>query len=75
MIDERVYKLNNGEEKVLLANSVYDNKRYLLLSDGKTEKVELAYEENGSLIIINEEYPNYNKILEILYNKLNQIKI
>ena len=72
MIDERIYRLNNGEEKVLLTRAPYREKKYLLLSDKITEEVEVGYEEDGKLVTINKNYPDFSKILEILYNKLKE---
>lgn len=75
MVEERVYKLENGKEKILMATIVYKNQRYLLLSDDEGEEVETAYEKDGNLIYIDEDYPEFDNILELLYNKLKDTEL
>lgn len=70
MVDERVYKLKNGQEKILLARANFNDKRYLLLSDNETDDFEIGYEEDNKLIYLKKNDPSYTTILSMLYNKL-----
>ena len=72
MIDERIYKLKNGEEIILMSYATYENKRYLLLSDEKTEDFQVAYEENNKLIYLDKNDTIYNTVLSILSDKLRK---
>ena len=50
MVEEKIYKLENGKEKVLMSTVILNDKRYLLLCDNATEEADVAYEDNGNLI-------------------------
>ncbi len=72
MIDERIYKLKNGEEKILLAYATYEGRRYLLLSNEEADNLQVAYEEDNKLIYLNKDDENFNIILSLLSEKLKK---
>lgn len=72
MIDEKIYKLKNGEEKILMSYITYENKRYLLLSDEASDDFQIAYEENNELIYLDKNDARYNTILSLLSKKLEK---
>lgn len=72
MIDEKVYKLKDGEEKILLSYVMFNDKRYLLLSDEMTEDFQVAYEEKNELIYLNKKDEIYNTVLSMLCDKLTK---
>ena len=69
MEEERIYKLKNGQEMVLLATENYDGIRYLLLVDEKTDDIQVGFEENNKLILINKQNPYFSDILIMLVKK------
>lgn len=78
MVEEKVYKLENGENKILMSQIKIQDRKYVLLSDENTEETEVAYEENGNLNFIEKTNENYRYIFEQLYQKFleqNQINI
>lgn len=76
MEEERIYKLKNGQEMVLLASENYNGIRHLLLVDEKTEDIQVAFEENNQLVLINKQNPYFSDILIMLVKKLrNNINI
>lgn len=72
MTEEKVYKLKNGKEKILMARTIYQDKRYLLLVDNDTEEYDIAYEEDNKLIYLKKEDPNFSNILMLLYDKIEE---
>lgn len=72
MIDEKVYKLKDGEEKILLSYVMFNDKRYLLLSDEMTEDFQVAYEEKNELIYLNKKDAIYDTVLSMLSDKLTK---
>lgn len=70
MEEERIYRLKNGQELVLLANINRDGIRYLLLSDEKTDEVEVGFEENGNLVLIDKQNPHFSELLQMLLKKI-----
>ena len=75
MEQERIYVLKNGEEKILLAREMFNDIRYLLLSDSEGNDFQIAYEENNCLNFLNKDDDNFTTILGILYKKLNSENI
>jgi hypothetical protein len=75
MTEERVYKLENGKEKILMSTMVYKDKRYLLLLDEETDAVEVGFEKNGRLVYLDKNSEYYRTILSELYNKLKTSEI
>lgn len=75
MTEERVYKLENGKEKILMSTMVYKDKRYLLLLDEETDTVEVGFEKNGKLVYLDKNSGYYRTILLELYNKLKTSEI
>lgn len=72
MEEERIYKLKNGQEMVLLAAENYDGIRYLLLVDEKTDDIQVGFEENNKLMLIDKQNPYFSDILIMLVNKLRK---
>ena len=72
MEEERIYKLKNGQEMVLLATENYDGIRYLLLVDEKTDDIQVGFEENNKLMLIDKQNPYFSDILIMLVNKLRK---
>lgn len=72
MTEEKVYKLKNGKEKILVARTIYQDKRYLLLVDNETEEYDIAYEEDNKLVYLKKEDSNYSNLLMLLYDKIEE---
>ena len=72
MVEEKIYKLKNGINMILIEHAIYKDKRYLLLNKENTDEVTIAYEENGELINIDEKYPEYHQIALSLLTKLER---
>lgn len=70
MEDEKIYKLKNGQELVLLANENYNGIRYLLLVDEKTDDIQVGFEENNKLVLIDRQNKYYTDILVMLVKKM-----
>ena len=51
---------------------MFNDKRYLLLSDEMTEDFQVAYEEKNELIYLNKKDEIYNKVLSMLCDKLTK---
>lgn len=69
MIDEKVYVTEDGMEYILGERLILNDKRFLLLYQDNSSDVFIAYEENGNLIFIGEDYPGYNDIFGLLFEK------
>jgi len=72
MTEEKVYELDNGVNMFLIEHSIYNDVRYLLLNKENTDDVSIAYEDDGNLIFIDDNYPNYNDIALTLLTKLEK---
>ena len=70
MVEEKFYKLEDNTILVLIEHVVYDGKRYLLLNKENTDEVFIGYEENGSLVSIDSDYPKYDSIALSLLSKM-----
>lgn len=70
MSEERVYKLANGKEKILMSTVIYEEKRYLLLLNEETDTLEVGFEKNGKLVYVDKNSEYYKTIILKLYNKL-----
>ena len=68
---EKIYITENGCEYTLGERIVINDIRYLLLYDKKNDESFVAYEKDGKLGFIDENYPNYEKILKELFEKMN----
>lgn len=66
MEEERIYRLKNGKEMVLLAHTKYEGIRYLLLGNEQDDEIEVATEEDKKLIIIDKQNPYFSDILILL---------
>ena len=69
MEEEKIYKIKNGQEMVLLASENYNGIRHLLLVDEKTDDIQIAFEENKKLVLINKQNPYFSDILIMLVKK------
>ncbi len=74
MVDEKIYVTDDGMEFILGERIMYNDKRFLLLYEKKSEKVLIAYESDGNLNFVDEKFPNYKDIFNILYNKYKSNK-
>lgn len=72
MEEERIYRLKNGKELVLLTHLKYEGVRYLLLGDENKDDVEIATEENNQLLIIDKKNPYYSDLLLMLFKKFKE---
>ena len=70
MEEERIYKLEDNTNMILIEHAIYNNTRYLLLNKEDTEEMVIAYEEDNELKPIDESYVNYKEIAQTLYSKL-----
>lgn len=70
MEEERIYKLKNGQEMVLLATENFNGIRYLLLVDEKTDDIQVGFEEDKKLVLIDKQNPYFSDILIMLVKKL-----
>lgn len=70
MTEEKIYRLEDNTNMILIEHVIYNNKRYLLLNKENTEKMVIAYEEDNELKTIDESYDNYREIAQALYSKL-----
>lgn len=73
MEEERIYKLEDGTEMVLIDKAIYNDKRYLLVIDNKTNEVEIAYEEDGCLNYLDENDSIYNELIMLFSKKTENI--
>ncbi len=71
MIEEKVYVMEDGAEYILGARYVLNDKKYLLLYEKVSDSVFIAFEENGNLNFIDEDYPGYKDIFDLLFDKFN----
>ena len=69
MVDEKVYVTEDGSQYILGERIMHNDKRFLLLYEKETKKVFVAYESDGKLIFVDEKFPEYKDIFNLLYNK------
>ena len=72
MVEEKFYELEDGVNMFLIEHSIYNNTRYLLLNKENTDDVQIGYEKDGSLVFIDDNYPDYNNIALSLLGKLEK---
>jgi len=70
MTEERVYKLANGKEQILMSTVIFEEQRYLLLLDEEKDTIVVGYEKNGSLLYLDKNSEYCKTILVKLYEKL-----
>lgn len=75
MTEERVYKLTNGKEQILMSTVIYEEQRYLLLLDEEKDTIEVGYEKNGRLVYLDKNSEYCRTILLKLYDKLKNSTI
>lgn len=71
MVDEKVYVMEDGREYILSSRTKIGDKRYLMLYDEKNDDAFVAYEDNGFLKRIDDSYPEYKNIFELLISKID----
>ena len=71
MVDEKVYVMEDGREYILSSRVKIGDKRYLMLYDEKSDDAFVAYEDNGFLKRIDDSYPEYKNIFELLISKID----
>ena len=69
MVDEKVYITDDGSEYILSERVMVKDKRFLLLYEEKENKIFVATESDGKLIFLDENYPDYKEIFNLLYEK------
>jgi hypothetical protein len=72
MVEERIYRLQDGKEMVLLAHAKIEGVRYLLLGNEQDDDVEIAVEEDNNLLIIDKQNENYPDVLLVLMKNLEE---
>ena len=71
MAEEKVYVMDDGREYILGSRIELGGKRFLLLYEEKTDNAFVAYEEDGFLKHVDQTFPNYKNIFELLMAKIN----
>ena len=72
MVDEKIYRLEDNINMILIEHVIYDGKRYLLLNKEGTEEVSIAYEDDGNLVFLDSDYKEYHNIALSLMTKLEK---
>lgn len=72
MEEERIYRLQNDKEMVLLAHTKYEGVRYLLLGNEQDDDIEIAVEEENSLLIIDKQNEHFSDILLLLVKNFRE---
>lgn len=75
MVEEKIYKLENGKELVIMESIKLNNIRYLLLCDNKSDDVKIGYEENNNLVFLNKDSKNFYEISMALFKKFKTKEI
>ena len=71
MVEEKIYKLEDGTEYILMDRITYKEKRYLLLLNDADETTEIGYEEDKKLFFIKEDDPVYDDLIIEFAKKMN----
>jgi len=72
MDEERLYKLEDGTEMVLMSRINYNDKRYLLLINNANNEVKIGYEEDNNLVYIEETNPIFNELI-VQFSEKNEL--
>ena len=72
MDEERLYKLEDGTEMVLMSRINYNDKRYLLLINNANNEVKIGYEEDNNLVYIEETNPLFNELI-VQFSEKNEL--
>lgn len=67
----KLYVTDDGREYTLGERIIINDIRYLLLYCQSEDKSYVAYEKDGNLIFIDQDYPHYDSILKKLFEKMN----
>ena len=69
MVDEKVYVLDDVTELILVDKMIYDEKRYLLLSQRNSDNIFVCYEEDNDLVFLSDDDNKYKMVFSKLINK------
>ena len=72
MDEERLYKLEDGTEMVLMSRINYNDKKYLLLINNANNEVKIGYEEDNNLVYIEETNPLFNELI-VQFSEKNEL--
>ena len=67
----KLYVTGDGKEYTLGERIVINDIIYLLLYNQADDESSVAYEKDGNLYFIDQNYPNYDDILKKLFDKVN----
>lgn len=67
----KLYVTEDGKEYTLGERIVINDIIYLLLYNQADDESSVAYEKDGNLYFIDQNYPNYDDILKKLFDKVN----
>ncbi len=72
MLEEKIYRLKNGQEMVLMDRLEFNGQRYLLLVDNENEdNVKIGYEKDNNLYYLDENEEIYEKLILEFSKKIN----
>ncbi len=69
MVDERIYITDDGYEFYLAERLVFGGVPFLLLYKKDEDNLFVAYESDGKLVFIDDDYPQYSTIFQMLFEK------
>ncbi len=67
----KLYITEEGNEYILGERIVMNDIRYLALYNQKEDQSYIAYEKDGDLCFIDENYPNFDLIAKELFEKMS----
>ena len=67
----KLYVTEDGKEYTLGERIAINDIIYLLLYNQADDESSVAYEKDGNLYFIDQNYPNYDDILKKLFDKVN----
>ena len=67
----KLYVTEDGKEYTFGERLIINDIRYLLLYNQTDDESSVAYEKDGNLYFIDQNYPNYDDILKKLFDKVN----
>ena len=69
MVDERIYVTDDGSEFYLADRLDFRGVIFLLLYKKDEDDLFVAYESDGNLVFIDDSYPQYSTIFQMLFEK------
>lgn len=73
MVDEKIYVLDDETELILVDKIIYDERRFLLLSQRYSDNIFICYEEDNNLFFLSDDDKKYKIIFSKLINKYESI--